>query len=102
MTRRGDEDGDDAEEDEQEGEQDPAMDQDQLAPHIKAEPGDKEYPRKGKVKASPNELPILGEDDLRKFRKEELLADVAHLQGWPLRYLGDLGFSCALYYRPNR
>ena len=70
---------DDEEEDGREsGERDPAMDQDQLA--IKAEEEEKELPHKEKSKAPANELPILGEDELRKFRKEELLADVVHLQ----------------------
>lgn len=71
--------GDD-EEEEDDGQEsgEPAVDQDHLT--VKAEEGEKEPLRKKKSKAPANELPILGEDELRKFRKEELLADVVHLQ----------------------
>jgi hypothetical protein len=57
------------------------MDQDQTAAHVKAEPGEKEHSLKIIAKVPANELPILDEDELRKFRKEELSADVTHLQG---------------------
>ena len=64
------------------------MDHDETVAQIKAEPGEKEESRKErKAKAPMNELPILGEDELRKFRKDELLADVVHLQGDALLFL---------------
>lgn len=79
MKCRGD-DNDEDEGDKQEGGEH-AMGQDPMEAQIKPEPEEKEQSHKGKAKAPMNELPILGEDELRKFRKEELLADVVHLQG---------------------
>ena len=47
---------------------------------VKAEPGEEPLCAK-KGRAPANELPIFGEDELKKFRKEELVADVANLKG---------------------
>jgi archaellum component FlaD/FlaE len=103
QTHRGDDDDDEEEEEEEKqesGEHDPTMDQDQTVAQIKPEPEEKEQSRKGKVKAPMNELPILGEDELRKFRKEELLADVVHLQGKPC--CKTLEFLPTFVHRANR
>jgi len=56
------------------------MDQDQALDDATAKPKEEESSNKRKEK-TPNELPILEEDELRKFRKEELVADVANLEG---------------------
>ena len=56
------------------------MNADDGSEQVKAEPGE-EPPRAKKGKAPANELPIFGEDELKKFRKEELVADVANLEG---------------------
>ena len=56
------------------------MGQDQALDDPTAEPKEEEPSHKRKEK-TPNELPILEENELRKFRKEELVADVANLEG---------------------
>ncbi len=60
--------------------QEQATGQDQAVDDAMAEPREEEPSHKKKEK-TPNELPILEEDELRKFRKEELVADVANLEG---------------------
>lgn len=46
---------------------------------MNAVPSEEETHRK--KDKNPYELPIIEEDELRKFRKEELVADVANLEG---------------------
>ena len=56
------------------------MNTDDSSKQVKAEP-EEEPSHAKKGKAPVNDLPIFWEDELKKFRKEELVADVANLEG---------------------